>query len=178
LPELERIMARLPAIAVAAVAWACCLAGAHADGAGDPTPKSSQDGEYYDANSNPTYKIGKDGKVDWYTNIGYQMYGANCLQCHGPDGLGSTYAPSLVDAMKSMTTAQVLAIIAGGMSNVSASQDLVMPHFADDKNVMCYIEPIYIYLRARSDGALGRGRPEQFEPKPKDWDSNINACFG
>lgn len=170
-------MARLLAIA-AVVICAFCPGGVRADGAGDPTPKSSTDGEYFDAANDPTYKIDRDGRVDWYTYMGFVMYGANCLQCHGPDGLGSTYAPSLVDALKSMSTEQVMAIIAGGMSNVSASQDLVMPRFADDKNVMCYIEPIYVYLRARSDGALGRGRPQLYQPKPKDWDARIDSCFG
>ena len=171
-------MPRSGAISIAAAAWISCLGLAYADGAGDPTPKSSKDGEYFDKNSNPTYKIDKDGRVDWYTYIGYVMYGANCLQCHGPDGLGSTYAPSLVDALKSLPTDQVEGIIVGGMSNVSASQNLVMPHFGDDKNVMCYLDAIYVYLRARSDGALGRGRPNLYEPQPKDWDAKLNLCFG
>ena len=66
------------------------LAGlAYADGSGDPSAVSSQDGKYLDKDGNPTYSI-KDGKVDWYTYVGYVRYAANCLQCHGPDGLGST----------------------------------------------------------------------------------------
>ena len=40
-----------------------------------------------------------------------------------------------------------------------------MPSFGENKNVMCYINPIYIYLRARSDGALGRERPSDHEPR-------------
>ncbi|MGO9675085.1 MAG: c-type cytochrome, methanol metabolism-related [Methylocella sp.] len=153
--------------------------GAHAaraDGAGDPAPVSSTDGEYFDKQGNPTYNI-KGGKVDWYTFIGYRMYGANCLACHGPDALGSSYAPSLVNSLKSLTADQVEGTIIGGKRNVSASQDLVMPAFGVNKNVMCYLTPIYVYLRARSDGAWGRDRPSDHEDKPADWDKTLDACF-
>jgi methanol metabolism-related c-type cytochrome len=151
---------------------------ARADGAGDPTPATSTNGEYFDKQGNQTYKIDKDGTVDWYTYIGYQQYGANCLQCHGPDALGSSYAPSLVDALKSMSTSDVMGIIIGGMQNVSASQDLVMPAFGTNKNVMCYIDAIYIYLRARSDGALDRDRPEKHAPRPDTYEKSLDSCFG
>ena len=67
---------------------------ARADGAGNPTPTSWIDREYFDKQGNPSYHI-KDGKVDWYTFIGYRMYGANCLVCHGPDELGSSMRPRL-----------------------------------------------------------------------------------
>jgi methanol metabolism-related c-type cytochrome len=153
-----------------------CAHGARADGAGDPTPVTSTDGQYFDKQGNPTFNI-KDGKVDWYTFIGYRMYGANCLQCHGPDALGSSYAPSLVDSLKTLTTDQVLGTIIGGKRNVSASQDLVMPSFGVNKNVMCYLNPIYVYLRARSDGALNRDRPSDHAEKPADWDKTIDECF-
>ena len=149
---------------------------AYADGAGDPAPITSKDGEYFDKQGNPTYNI-KDGKVDWYTFTGYEMYGANCLQCHGPDALGSSYAPSLVNSLKSLTTEQVIDTIIAGKRNVSASQELVMPSFGTDKNIMCYLYPIYVYLRARSDGALNRDRPTDHEDKPADWDKTIDTCF-
>jgi hypothetical protein len=47
-----------------------------------------------------------------------------------------------------------------------------------DKNVMCFIDDIYIYLKARSDDALGRGRPPGKDPKPKAWEEGVNACMG
>ncbi|ACK52177.1 conserved hypothetical protein [Methylocella silvestris BL2] len=165
-------------LACLAAASLLAAASARADGAGDPAPVTSTNGEYFDKDGNPTYKIGKDGMVDWYTFIGYRMYGANCLQCHGPDALGSSYAPSLVDSLKSLTTQQVQGTIIGGKRNISASQELVMPSFGENKNVMCYLDPIYVYLRARSDGALNRERPSNHEPKPADWEKTIDACFG
>jgi hypothetical protein len=36
-----------------------------------------------------------------------------------------------------------------------------MPPFGQVEDVVLYMEDIYSYLKARSDGALGRGRPQR-----------------
>ena len=41
-----------------------------------------------------------------------------------------------------------------------------MPALGDNPNVMCYIDDIYIYLKARADGGLPRGRPPSALDKP------------
>ena len=138
---------------------------------------TQQDGKWADKAGNPTYHIDA-GKLDYYTFAGYIRYTANCMQCHGPDGLGSSYAPSLVDALKTIDYTQFLTIVAGGMKNVNASQNLVMPAWGDNKNVMCYIDDIYVYLRGRADGAVGRGRPASHEPKPEAFTTAENQCMG
>lgn len=153
-------------------------AAATQDGTGDPTAVSDDDGKWSDKDGNPTFKIAPDGTVDYYTYAGFLRFGANCLQCHGPDALGSTYAPSLVDALHHLTYGDFLQTVAGGKKNVSGGQELVMPALGDNKNVMCYIDAIYIYLRARSDGALGRGRPEKHAPKPESFTTSENQCMG
>jgi methanol metabolism-related c-type cytochrome len=161
------------------IATAILLSGpALADGSGDPAVASSQDGEYSDKAGNPTFSIAKDGTVDWYTGIGYTRYTANCMQCHGPDGLGSSFAPSLVDALQTLSYSDFLSIVANGKKDVSNSQDLVMPALGTNPNVMCYIDPIFVYLRARSDGALERGRPDKREAKPAVFTQAEDACMG
>ena len=150
---------------------------ASADGSGDPAPVKSDNGKYLDNGGNPTFNI-KDGKVDWYTYVGYVRYAANCLQCHGPDGLGSTYAPSLVDALQHLNYNDFLATVSSGKQDVNAAQQLVMPALGTNKNVMCYIDAIYVYLRARSDGAWGRQRPDQHEPKPAAFQAAEDQCMG
>ncbi|MDQ0302784.1 c-type cytochrome, methanol metabolism-related [Ancylobacter polymorphus] len=154
------------------------ISTALADPSGDPSAASSTDGLYSDARGNPTYRISKDGTVDWYTSIGYLRYTANCLQCHGPDGLGSSFAPSLTDALQSLNYSQFIDTVTNGKQNVSASQDLVMPAFGTNPNVMCFIDAIFVYLRARSDGALGRGQPANSAPRPAGYTAREDACLG
>ena len=43
---------------------------------------------------------------------------------------------------------------------------------------MCYLDDIFVYLRARSDGKLGRGRPSKHEDKPESAKKSENACVG
>ena len=38
-----------------------------------------------------------DGAVDRATYNGYRRYNAICSHCHGPNGVGSTFGPSLID---------------------------------------------------------------------------------
>src|SRR6516162_8489781 len=47
-----------------------------------------------DARGAKLYRI-VDGKVDAATYNGYRRFHAGCNHCHGQDGLGSTFGPSL-----------------------------------------------------------------------------------
>ncbi len=141
-------------------------------------PASSQDGKYLDANGDPTYNIGPDGTVDWYTYSGFLRYHSECHVCHGPDGLGSTYAPALADSLKTMSYTTFIATVAQGKKDLSAGQEKVMPSLGLNKNVMCYIDDIYVYLKARADDAVPRSRPTSHEPKPKSAKDAENACMG
>jgi mono/diheme cytochrome c family protein len=107
----------------------------------------------------------KDGKVDQHTYNGWRRYTESCLRCHGPDGSGSSYAPDLTLSLKSMTEDQFKEVVVNGRTNVSASADNVMPPFGLVEDVMDYLDDIYAYLKARSDGVLGRGRPQRFDQK-------------
>ena len=174
--------ARLASLLAPALLWACLTfaqdQSIRPDASGDPKAVSSENGKPVDKDGNPTFDIKPDGTTDYYTFAGYVRYTANCMPCHGPDGLGSSYGPVLVNALQHLTYADALATIAGGKQDVSTSKTLVMPAFGNNKNVMCYIDAIYIYLRARSDNALDRGRPAKHEPKPAAFTAAENACMG
>jgi methanol metabolism-related c-type cytochrome len=114
----------------------------------------------------PNYRIGPDGEVDWYTYNGFRRYHAECHVCHGPDGEGSTFAPSLLSSLRIMSYSQFRDIIIRGSRSVGAGEQKVMRAMGDDPNVVCYLEDLYVYLKARADGALDRGRPRKYEPKP------------
>jgi len=149
-----------------------------AAGPSDPTPVKSEDGKYIDAEGNPTYKVTPDGNVDWYTYSGYRRYHSECHVCHGPDGMGSTYAPALKDSLKTMSYGDFLGVVASGRKNVTSSQENVMPAFGDNPNVACYMDDLYIYLRARSNDAVGRVRPPKHEDKPDAYAKAEDSCMG
>ena len=149
-----------------------------ADGSGDPTAVKSEDGKYLDKDGNPTYKIAADGTVDWYTYSGYRRYHSECHVCHGPDGMGSTYAPALKDSLKTMSYADFLSTVASGRKNVTSSTENVMPAFGDNPNVACYMDDLYVYLRARANDAVGRARPAQHEDKTKAYIDAEDSCMG
>jgi methanol metabolism-related c-type cytochrome len=116
-----------------------------------PTPASAQDAE-------KPYSV-VDGKVDKATYNGYRRYHASCHTCHGPDGLGSSYAPNLVDSLKVIDYDQFAEVVINGRENVTGTQKNVMPAFGTVEDVALYLDDIYAYLKARSDDAIGRGRP-------------------
>jgi mono/diheme cytochrome c family protein len=98
-----------------------------------------------------------DGKVDTRTYNGFRRYHAGCNHCHGPDGVGSTFAPSLVEKLPGVDAFR--RVVRGGRSNGTS----VMKGFADDPNIAPYVDDIYAYLQARADGVLGPGRPIRLE---------------
>jgi methanol metabolism-related c-type cytochrome len=102
-----------------------------------------------------------DGKVDQATYNGWRRYHASCHTCHGPDGLGSSYAPNLVDSLKTISYDEFAEVVINGRQNVSTGQQSVMPAFGEVMDVATYLDDIYAYLEARADGALGRGRPQR-----------------
>ncbi len=148
-----------------------------AETAVDPAAVKSENGKYLDKEGNPTFKVASDGTVDWYTYSGFRRYHSECHVCHGPDGMGSTYAPALKDSLKTMSYADFLGVVATGRKNVSSSQENVMPAFGDNNNVVCYLDDIYVYLRARASDAVPRGRPAKHEDKAPAVQKAEDACM-
>src|SRR5262245_13843506 len=151
---------------------------AFAQGPGDPTAVKSEDGKYFDKEGNPTFKVAADGTVDWYTYSGFRRYHSECHVCHGPDGMGSSYAPALANSVKTMSYADFIAGVASGRKNDSTAQENVMPALGDNPNVACYMDDIYIYLRARANDVVGRARPAKKEDKPEAYTQAENSCMG
>jgi methanol metabolism-related c-type cytochrome len=141
------------------LAWAVLALGIAGLGLGAAGPGAKADEPPWEEKP---YNI-VDGKVDQATYNGYRRYDNSCLRCHGPDGAGSSYAPSMVDSLKQISYEQFVETVIYGKKNVSTSQQLVMPAFGEVEDVVNYLDDIYTYLKARSDGVLGRGRPERME---------------
>jgi methanol metabolism-related c-type cytochrome len=105
----------------------------------------------------------QDGKVDFGTYNGFRRYHADCHVCHGPAGLGSSYAPALMDSLKVMSYGDFVNAVVSGREGLDTR---VMPSFAKNVDVIKNIADIYAYLKARADGVIGATRPAKF-PKVK-----------
>jgi methanol metabolism-related c-type cytochrome len=151
---------------------------AFGDGSGDPAAVKNEDGKYYDKEGNPTFKVHSDGTVDWFTYSGFRRYHSDCHVCHGPDGEGSSYAPALSNSLKTMNYPDFANVVVNGRKNVNTAQESVMPAFGMNPNVMCYLDDLFAYLRARANGAVPRGRPQKHEEKPEAATQAENSCLG
>jgi methanol metabolism-related c-type cytochrome len=92
--------------------------------------------------------------------------------------MGSTYAPALQDSLKTMSYADFMSVVASGRKNISTAQENVMPAFGDNPNVACYMDDLYVYLRARANDAVGRVRPAKREDKPEAYTEAEKSCMG
>jgi hypothetical protein len=132
-----------------------------------------------------TYRV-VDGKVDWGTYSGWFVYHLSCHMCHGQDALGTDVAPDLRQSLKSMTKVEfankVLAryriFVSPELSDEALRESVTdevkqqrrgergrvaMPVWLDDPGMKPHILDLYAYLKARSDGAIGAGRPRTID---------------
>lgn len=158
---------------VAALALTACDSEGDGDKAGDGggTPPASAESGGGDSGDDITrfggkpYKVYADGKVDYNTWRGANLYAGECLRCHGEYGEGSSFAPSLLDALKTLDYSDFVNTVTNGITAVDASQTEVMPSFGDNATVMKYVDSIYAYLKGLSDGAIPQGNLEWKGPK-------------
>jgi hypothetical protein len=130
-----------------------------------------------------------DGKVDWGTFAGWFVFHMSCQTCHGKDAVGTGAAPDLRQSLKSMTlerfSDKVLARYRLSIPSADASSNeilrqsiidellgqerserykLKMPAWPDEGGIGPHVPNLHAYLKARSDDAIGTGRPATMEP--------------
>lgn len=101
---------------------------------------------------------GSDCKIDLWITRGFRAF-SQCQVCHGLDGNGSSFAPSLVDKLKEIDKARFLEVVTNGYKG----QVGVMPGWKENPNVMKYLDNLYGYLKARSDGAVPAGKLKRYD---------------
>lgn len=139
----------------------------------------AEDGRYFTEDDIPTFNVAEDGTVDWLTYSGFRRYHSECHVCHGPEGEGSTYAPALKNSAIEMDYYDFVDVVTNGRKVVKAGgSDSVMPAFGVNPNVMCYLDDIYVYLKARGVEAVARGRPGKKEKKHELIREAENDCLG
>ena len=92
---------------------------------------------------------------------GWQQYSLQCARCHGEDGQGTSFAPSLVVALRpdghAPSREEFLSILTKGR------EDKGMPSAVKLGLDSLYFDGLYEYLKGRSDGHLSGGRPARRE---------------
>jgi mono/diheme cytochrome c family protein len=93
----------------------------------------------------------------------WQQYSLQCARCHGEDGQGTSFAPSLLVALRpdghAPSREEFLSILTKGR------EDKGMPSAAKLGLDSVYFDGLYQYLKGRSDGRLHGGRPARREPQ-------------
>lgn len=124
----------------------------------------------------------ENGKVDNKTFVGWRLFNSTCFVCHGQDATGTDIAPNLLTSLEGMSQFKFRKKVLhryfakvnlddpdrrlAFLSQVAGEQgvnNFKMPTWSDDPNIRPHINDLYAYLKARSDGVLGEGRPEKIE---------------
>jgi hypothetical protein len=99
--------------------------------------------------------------VDQATYDGWKQYNLNCARCHGEDVLGTTIAPHLIVSLKPEgpinTQEAFVQVVCAGRPEKG------MPAWCSLGMDPAKINQIYSYVKGRSEGKIGPGRPARKE---------------
>jgi mono/diheme cytochrome c family protein len=91
----------------------------------------------------------------------WQQYSLQCARCHGEDAQGSSFGPSLLEALKpegDVPTRDAFLHVLGG-----ARSEKGMPSAEKMGLDSVFFDGLYDYLKGRSDGRFHGGRPARRE---------------
>lgn len=144
-----------PAAAPAPAATAAAVP-AQEEAATAPATQSADGAPAYDVSCPEGAAQAEKCQVGRETYIGWRSYHTHCFQCHGGSGMGSTFAPNLMDRFNSTVDyARFKHVLQNGYTGKVGA----MPSFAKNSAVLKDTDALYGYLRARADGVLPAGRP-------------------
>jgi mono/diheme cytochrome c family protein len=143
-----------PALTILGLAAFLALSPARADGP-KPNDDKIQWPNPYDGHIQCEEK---NCKIDLWLTRGFRAF-SQCQVCHGLDANGSSFAPSLVEKLQEIDQGRFFQVVVNGFKG----QIGVMPAWAANPNVMNYIDSLYAYLKARSDGVLPAGKLQRYD---------------
>lgn len=109
------------------------------------------------AQSTPLYTVQEGYKVDANTMKGFRTWrAAACDRCHGANQEGMV-GPSLITSLKTLSKEEFIKTVRDGRL------DKGMQSFGSSQQVMDNIEPLWAYLKGRSDGAITRSKVEEIK---------------
>lgn len=122
-----------------------------------------------DAGEEPEYVVqcadgaadAKQCEVNKETYVGWRTYATNCQVCHGGSGLGSTFAPNLMERInkEGVDYGRFKYVITHGYTGQMGA----MPAWESNRQVMKELDNLYRYLKARADDVLPQGRPKRLK---------------
>jgi mono/diheme cytochrome c family protein len=90
---------------------------------------------------------------------GWKQFELNCSRCHGQDAEGTSFAPSLVEALGKggpvQTEPEFLTIACNGVPGTG------MPSWCKLGLDKAQLQQIYLYVKGRADGTMHPGRPTE-----------------
>jgi hypothetical protein len=123
----------------------------------DTTPAATGQTETATAPLRDEYHQPPRDTVDQATYDGWKQYNLNCARCHGEDVLGSTIAPHLIMSLKPNgpinTQEAFTQVVCAGRPEKG------MPSWCALGMEPQKINQMYAYVKGRSDGKIGPGRP-------------------
>ena len=102
------------------------------------------------------YSVVDGNKLDANSYNGFKLYRNWCARCHGTYGQGMV-GPDLAESLKIISKEEFNDTVENGKSGTIGS----MPAWKTNVQVMENLDPLYAYLKARSDGAIGVERPQK-----------------
>jgi mono/diheme cytochrome c family protein len=88
---------------------------------------------------------------------GWKQFNLNCARCHGEDALGTSFAPHLIVSLKPDGPINTKELF---MQTVCAGRpEKGMPSWCALGMDPAKISQIYSYVKGRSEGKIGPGRP-------------------
>jgi len=103
--------------------------------------------------------------ADLYADVynGWKWWHVYCYRCHGTDALGTSTAPSLIEANEKMPRAQFIRVVRDGVKDKGMQ---AWDKLLDAKQMA----QLYVYVRARADKVLPPGRPDEVGPNKGKWE--------
>ena len=160
-----------------AVAMLVAAGYAHAQNAPDTEAVENDGVRWFNAEGIPTFKVAEDGTVDWLDILRLPALSCRLPRLSRPGRRGLELCPGAEDLGDAHGLLRLHRRRRERPAKVGAAENQVMPALGTNPNVMCYLDDIYTYLRARGADAVPRGRPAKREDKSEAFAEAEAACM-
>jgi mono/diheme cytochrome c family protein len=102
------------------------------------------------------YTVTNSNELDADSYNGFKLYRNWCARCHGTYGQGMV-GPNLAESLGVISKDEFFNTVENGKTGTIGS----MPAWSSNPKVMEGREQLYLYLKARADGAIGEVKPKK-----------------